>query len=401
MACASGAARQASMVRSDEGAQEGRRAGNAKPSPAATGQPMSVVIPLDPSDFPCRGSRVLAHAGPMRAEAFRYEGGTEALRLVTPRADVVILPYLGQQIWRAAFDGRELAMSSMFDAPVATDRYLATYGAFFLHCGITRIGPPSPEDPHPLHGELPLGRFEAAHLVIDPIAGRIGLRGRFRHRIAFSVNYEAEAEVMLDAQDTFLDVTLDVTNRRAGAPLELMYLGHANFRPVDHGRLVYAARYTPQDVAVRRSIPPHVRPGPGLERFLDDLARDPAGHHLLDPALPFDPEVVFTIRMIPDETGWTHAMQVHPGGHADFISHETSSLPLAIRWVCRTGDQQGLGIALPSTAGVEGHAVEAAAGRIVIVPPEGLWRARMRMGALDPTAAAALEARIDRLAGRG
>lgn len=336
----------------------------------------------------------------MRAEAFRYAAGIEALRLLTPRAEIVVLPFLGQQVWRAAFDGRELAMQSMFDEPVATDSYLATYGAFFLHCGITRIGPPAPDDPHPLHGELPLGRFETAELVIDEAAARFGVRGRFRHRVAFSVNYEAVAQLSLGAGDTWLDVALEVTNRRPAAPLELMYLGHANFRPVDHGRLVYAARYTPQDVAVRRSIPPHITPGPGHAAFLAELARAPERHHRLDPALPFDPEVVFTLRMIPDATGWTHAMQLHPEGHADFISYDTATLPLAIRWVCRTADQQGLGIALPATAGVEGHAVERAAGRIVTVPPEGRWSARMRMGALDAAGAAALEARIERLAGR-
>ncbi len=361
---------------------------------------MSVAIPLLPSDFPVHGARPVGDAGAMRAEAFRYASGIEALRLLTPRADIVVLPFHGQQVWRAAFDGRELAMTSMFDEPVATDSYLATYGAFFLHCGITRIGPPSAEDPHPLHGELPLGRFETAEVVIDEAAGRIGVRGRFRHRVAFSVNYDAVAEVSLGADATRMDITLHVTNRRTAAPLELMYLGHANFRPVDHGRLVYAAHYTPEDVAVRQSIPPHIKAGPGHAAFLADLARAPERHHILDPALPFDPEAVFTVRMIPDATGWTHAMQVHPEGHADVISYDTTTLPLAIRWVCRTADQQGLGIALPATAGVEGYATERAAGRIVSVPPERSWSARMRMGALDADEAAEMEARIDRLAGR-
>ena len=361
---------------------------------------MPVVIPLLPSDFPMQGTRLVATAGDLLAEAFRYPSGIEALRIIAPRAEGVVLPFMGQQIWRAAFDGRELAMHSMFDEPVATDRYLGTYGAFFLHCGITRMGPPAPDDPHPLHGELPLGRFETAELLIDEAAGRIGLRGLFRHRMAFGDSYAALAEVGLRAGDTALDVAIEVTNRRKTAPLGLMYLGHANFRPVDHGRLVYAARYTPEDVAVRRSIPPHVTPGPGYAEFLADLARDPSRHHVLEPGLPFDPEAAFTVRMIADETGWTHAMQVHPGGQADFISYDARTLPLAIRWVCRTGDQEGLGIALPSTAGVEGHAAEKAAGRIVTVPPQGTWSARMRMGALDPAAAAAMEARIDRLAGR-
>jgi len=362
---------------------------------------MTVSIPLHPSDFPDFGCRPIARAGAMRAEAFRYGAGIEALRLITPRARVIVLPFLGQQVWRAEFDGRELAMASMFDEPVATETYLATYGAFFIHCGMTRIGPPAPDDPHPLHGEMPLGRFDTAELRIDTAAGRIGVSGLFRHRVAFAVNYEARAEIGLGVAATELDIAVEVTNKRAAAPLGLMYLGHANFRPVDHARLVYAAAYTPQDVAVRRSIPPHIKAGPGHAAFLAGLAEDPARHHLLDPALPFDPEVVFTLNMIPDDAGWTHAMQVHPGGGADFISYDATTLPLAIRWVCRTADQQGLGIALPATAGVEGHATEQAAGRILTVAPQGQWRARMRMGALDAAAAAALVDRIERLAGRG
>ncbi len=361
---------------------------------------MAVIIPLLSSDFPDHGTREVAVSGGMRAEVFRYASGVAALRLLTPRADIVVLPFQGQQVWRAAFDGRELAMTSMFDTPVATDHYLSTYGAFFIHCGITRIGPPSADDLHPLHGELPLGQFETAELVIDEAAGRIAVRGRFRHRIAFTVHYEATAEVSLAADATQIEITLDVVNKRAAHPLELMYLGHANFRAVDYGRLVYAAHYTPEDVAVRRSIPPHIKAGPGYAAFLAELAQDPVRHHVLDPALPFDPEAVFTLRMIPDADGWSHAMQVHPEGHADFISYDARTLPLAMRWICRTADQQGLGMAMPATAGVEGYAVEAEAGRIVTVPPQGHWRAQMRMGALDAPAASAFGAQIDRLAGR-
>lgn len=362
---------------------------------------MSVTIPLAERDFPDLGPRTVARCGPLHAEAFRFASGIAALRLCTPRADVIVLPFMGQQIWRAVFDGRDLTMASMFDEPVVTDQYLETYGAFFIHCGLTRIGPASADDPHPLHGELPLARFEDCTLGIDEAGGVINIEGRYRHRRAFGVNYEAKATITLDVSETVLGVGLDVVNRRPAAPLELMYLGHANFRPVDGGRLIYAARYTPEDVAVRRSIPPHIRPGPGLAEFLADLARNPARHHILSPDLPFDPEVVFTIRALADSNGWSHALHLHPDGAADFISHDARSLPLAMRWICRTGDQQGLGMAMPATAGVEGYVAEAAAGRIVTVSPGGTWSARMKMGALDPAAARALEAHIERIGGRG
>ncbi|GIS11657.1 MAG: hypothetical protein CM15mP115_08080 [Alphaproteobacteria bacterium] len=47
-----------------------------------------------------------------------------------------MLPFKGQQIWRAGFDGRDLTMRSMFDEPVDTQVYLETYGAFMIHCGL-------------------------------------------------------------------------------------------------------------------------------------------------------------------------------------------------------------------------------------------------------------------------
>ena len=52
-----------------------------------------------------------------------------------------------------------------------------------------------------------------------------------------------------------------------------MYLAHANFRPIDQGRLVYSAVSTPKHVRVRSSIPSHVHPLPGYKEFLDLLAK--------------------------------------------------------------------------------------------------------------------------------
>src|ERR1700748_2955929 len=97
----------------------------------------------------------LLQAGPISARAFRYATGVEAVTVTTPRAEVTVLPFKGHQVWRAAVDGREVAMKSLFDEPQATTDYLATYGAFLIHCGISAMGGPSVGDSHPLHGEIP------------------------------------------------------------------------------------------------------------------------------------------------------------------------------------------------------------------------------------------------------
>lgn len=359
---------------------------------------MPIRIPLTPAQFTAAETPVVT-MGQVSVTSFAYQNGIAALRMVTPRADVVILPFVGQQVWRAVFDGRDVTMRSMFDEPVVTDRYLETYGAFFIHCGATAIGAPGPDDHHPLHGELPLARYETAVLVLDEAAGTVTLEGTYRHRVAFTVNYLATATLTLAGDDTAIEVGISIDNRRA-APLDLMYLGHANFRPVPNGELVYSAPYTPQAVAVRQSVPAHIRPPAGYAAFVARLAADPTLHHRLSPDLPFDPEVVFSVAMQADADGRAHAMQVHPQGHADFISYDASTLPMAIRWICRTHDQAGLGLALPSTSGVEGFSAEKSAGRVTVVPPQGRWQARMRMGMLNEPAAQAMRRDIDRISGR-
>ena len=42
------------------------------------------------------------------------------LRLANRMGRISLLPYQGQQIWDAEFFGRQLAMRSMYDEPVAT-----------------------------------------------------------------------------------------------------------------------------------------------------------------------------------------------------------------------------------------------------------------------------------------
>ena len=86
--------------------------------------------------------------------------------------------------------------------------------------------------------------------------------GEYRHTVAFSTNYAARPLAKLYAGASRCTVTLTVENLKKTS-MELMYMAHVNFRPVDNGRLVYSAPCTPEHVRVRKSIPSHVKPGPG------------------------------------------------------------------------------------------------------------------------------------------
>ena len=353
------------------------------------------IVHIAPHFFAGREKRLMEH-GPLTATAFRYESGVCGLRLENELGYLVLLPFQGQQIWDAAFRGRRLTMRSMFDMPRPTREYLETYGGFLLHCGVTAMGVPTAQDTHPLHGELPNAPYQRAFLTAgeDERGMYIGLGGEYSHIVAFNHNYLATPLVKLYAGSSLFDVSLTVVNRKR-TDMELMYLAHINFRPVDGGRLVYSAPCTPEHVRVRRSIPSHVHPGPGYKEFLEELARHPERHNVLSPDLPFDPEVVFMIDYLADEKGWAHSMQVHPDGSADYVGHRPDQLGVGVRWICRTPDQDALGLVLPATAGPEGYLTEKARGNIKIVPPQAEFHVNLRIGVLTPDEASEMEAHIE------
>jgi hypothetical protein len=68
--------------------------------------------------------RLLVESGELTASLFLFDSGVAAVRLANSRGELVMLPFQGQQIWSASFDGRNLTMKSMFDEPKATQTYL-------------------------------------------------------------------------------------------------------------------------------------------------------------------------------------------------------------------------------------------------------------------------------------
>ena len=135
--------------------------------------------------------------------------------------------------------------------------------------------------------------------------------GSTNTRLPFMYNYTATPLVKLYAGAKEAHVSLCCRNCKR-TPMEYMYLAHANYLPVDGGRIVYSAKVSPQTVRVRRSIPSHVSPGPDYLEFLKRLGERPEEHHILDASLSFDPELVFGIDYNADDEGWAHTLQVHP-----------------------------------------------------------------------------------------
>ncbi len=357
----------------------------------------NTTIFLTPSSF-SEKEKILVQAGSLSASTFIFERGVCAVRIKNEASELVMLPFQGQQIWTARFAGRDLTMRSMFSQPNPTRTYLETYGGFLIHCGATAMGVPTREDTHPLHGELPNAPYQIAYLVVgsDEDGDTIGLGGAFQHTVAFNTNYLAEPMVKLCAGKTRARLSMNITNLKKTG-MDLMYLAHINFKPVNGSQLVYSACATPEHVRVRTSIPSHIHPKPGYVEFIEDLKRHPEKHHLLSPDLAFDPEIVFYIDYLADSEGWAHSMQVLPDGSADYIRHRPTELVKGVRWICRTPDQDALGLVLPATAEPEGYSAEKAKGNLKTLEGGAVFHFDIEFGSLTPAETSAMVIKIKNL----
>lgn len=344
-----------------------------------------VILHLQPEDFPARGERVIAESGPFRVTAFRYLSGVEGLRIDNARGHVVVLPYLGQMIWDAVFDGRRLTMGNVFPYPRHGSSILDTYGAFAYHAGVLRNGTPGPQDTHPLHGEMPVRPMDSAHVRFGQDEGGtfVEVGGHTEYVMGFGPHYVARPRVRLHGASGLLHVEMVVENRSAHE-MELMYMLHANFAFVANAVIHQPAPYTPESTVVRKSIPGHVKPSQAFLDLLDELGRNPQRmQRLAEPDL-YSPEQVFYIRGLgTDGNGRTRLVMELPEGDAFSIAYRPQDLPHCVRWILNDGDAQVAAFALPSTCEPEGYTAEKAKGHVRLLAPGGTARFPVTLGYLS------------------
>jgi hypothetical protein len=209
----------------------------------------------------------------------------------------------------------------------------------------------------------------------------MALTGIYRHTVAFKHNYTAEPTVKLHANSSRVQVELTVRNLKH-TPMELMYLAHINFRPVDGAVLTDTASRSSDRIRIRPAAPDASE---AQRKLVDAMRADPDLHRKQVPGRMTDPELVLFMDCLADESGWAHSMQVHQDGAADFVSHRPDELPVGVRWIARTPDQDAMGLMLPATAegrrlhGREGQGQSAPypAARHVPVPAR-VWGATCR-----------------------
>jgi hypothetical protein len=324
-----------------------------------------VAVALRRASFGEKEREAVRYRG-LTASVFRYDTGIEAVRLSNARGFVVVLPYLGQIVWSAEFDGVELAMQSMFRAPRPAKIIVEAYGCLAYHAGLLRNGVPSPADTHVLHGEMPCAEMDEAGIACgsDDRGPWIAVTGAREYAMGFGAHYRATPRVVLPFGRAGCDIVMEVENLST-APMDLMYLCHVNFAFAEGARIVQPVPYTPAHVVTRTSVPGHVTPTPEYRALLDDLAGNPGRMRWLSEPERYDPEQVFYIKGLKrGADGLVRFMLARREGDAFAIAWDPEVMPHTIRWILANSDQRVAAFAMPATCEPEGYLAEKRKGNV-------------------------------------
>jgi hypothetical protein len=227
---------------------------------------MNTRIPLYRAVFG-EQEKILLQCPAFKVSAWTYASGVLALSLENSRGKLVVLPYQGQMIWSAEFDGCNLTMNNLFEQPRPSPTVIDTYGCFMFHSGLLRNGCPTPDDTHALHGEMPCAPLDTAWLEVGE--GFLRLGGSYQYAKGFGDRYLACPSVTLRADSALFDIAMDVTNL-AAKPMDLMYMAHMNYAFVTGARFVEPLGV--QRLRLRTSVPDHVKPTPAWSAYMARLA---------------------------------------------------------------------------------------------------------------------------------
>lgn len=351
---------------------------------------MQAKIHLSPALFD-GGETLLAEHGGLVAYAFRYASGVPAIKLSNPLGEVTLLPYHGQQVWRASFCEHDLTMRTMFEEPTGSRDFLMNYGGFLLHCGLTGIGHEPLQSGRLHHGELPNAHYQRASLLVgeDEKGKYLALTGTAEYKVSFTMGYRFEPELRLYERESLFTERVTIENLRA-ASLPYVYLCHVNFRPVDGARLVYSASAGPGDYMVHSADAT-----PELKAFADKLRRDLKSADFVNrEAQCYDPEICVTMKYHGDKDGYAHTMQLLPDGCAHYVAHPVEALPIPVRWIARTPGEDAMGMVLPATSEHLGFENALQKGQVKYLEPHGQTSFALKIGLLTNEQSCRVESKI-------
>ncbi|GLO62528.1 DUF4432 domain-containing protein [Vibrio sp. MACH09] len=296
---------------------------------------------------------------------FKYNSGIEALKIKNSKGHLVLLPYMGQMIWDAYFLGEDLCMENMFTEPKPSKEVISTYGCFAYHSGLIRNGCPSPEDDHPLHGEMPCATMSKSWLEITE--NSITIKGEYEYVMGFGDHYLATPSVTLEKDASLFDIKMKVQNL-ASVPMPLQYMCHMNTAYFPEAKMT---QNIPDSVVeLRETIPGHVKPTPQWLDFNEALKSQDTPIQTLSTPDMYDPEIVYFMDNLSQYTDKARFEMKISNGKTLITEFDTSALNYATRWILYNGDQKVGAYVLPATCRPEGYLAAERNGTLIQLQPK-------------------------------
>lgn len=319
---------------------------------------------LNKEDFSSTQKAVLENEH-FKVETFKYSSGIEALKVSNSKGYMTILPYYGQIIWDVVFNGQSLTMENMFTEPKKGTEITDTYGCFAFHSGLLANGCPAPEDSHPLHGEFPCSDMDRSYLIFDEQS--ITIHSEFEYVKGFGHHYLAKPSVTLAADETTIEISLEVQNLSKYQKMPLQYMCHMNYAYAENGVMT---ENIPNDAFyLRTSIPDHVKPNEDWKAYMAKLEETKEIISTLDHPEMYDPEICFFTKNLGDYTERAEFEMAYNEESKFFIHFDTTDFPYATRWLLNNPDQKVSAFALPGTSLPEGYLAAEKAGSLVHLEP--------------------------------
>ncbi|WP_411916266.1 aldose 1-epimerase family protein [Vibrio sp. 1567] len=322
------------------------------------------TIPLSKAQFN-QQEEILIQSEHFKVSGFKYHSGIEALKIENTQGYLTILPYMGQMIWDAQFLGEDLCMKNMFSEPKPSNEIVATYGCFAFHSGLIRNGCPSPEDDHPLHGEMPCANMDKAWLEIDE--HQITITGEYEYVMGFGNHYLATPSVSIKKDASIFEIKMKVQNL-ASVPMPLQYMCHMNTAYFPQAKMVQ--NIPASAVKLRESIPSHVKPTPQWLDFNEALKMQASPIEQLATPEMYDPEIVYFMDNLSQYTNEAKFEVDIANGKRLITRFNTAELNYATRWILYNGDQKVGAYVLPATCRPEGYLSAKENGTLIHLQPK-------------------------------
>ncbi|WP_439328183.1 aldose 1-epimerase family protein [Lonepinella sp. BR2357] len=299
------------------------------------------------------------------AVSFKYDSGIEAINLMNSKGFVTVLPFYGQIIWDAEFNGQTLKMKNMFSEPKVGITIVDTYGCFAFHSGLIRNGCPSPQDDHPLHGEMPCAKMDKVWLEFDNNA--LAISGQTEYVKGFGDHYLAQPEVVIYAARSLFDIKMQVTNL-ASVEMPLQYMCHMNY--CYESGATFSQNIPESAVQLRQTIPAHVKPTPQWTAFNQQILNGEYQLNALENNELYDPEIVFFMDNLQQYQQDLEYRMHSPKGYNYLTTFSSNQFNYATRWILYNADQQVAAFALPATCRPEGYLAAEKAGSLIWLKPK-------------------------------